>query len=309
MREPLLKTYPHMPKVTMRGLLGIANAIEHEAVRRYGLLADLMERRGEEATADAFRKMLEEERKHVATVEQWAADLDEAMPPVEEFEWLLPRELFNSWDEVAGSTILTPYRAFAIAVKNEERAFSLYTYLASHAAEPQVRAEAEKLAAEELDHATLLRRWRRAAYHREGRHVDRDAHSIKSATELSAFLSEAEAAIAGCYLSLAERMRQLGDTQSALLILDVLENASQPAGPAKPCTDEDCRSDDPLLLLIAAQKPLEALSEKLEAILAAADEQLAPHVESALTKITARLARIALQIELREQGQRTRRVS
>lgn len=308
MREPLLNAYPDMPKVTMRGLLGIANAIEQEAVRRYGLLANLMQRRGEHATADAFRKMLEEERKHVATVEEWATELDEAMPPSEEFEWRLPRELFNSWDEVAGSATLTPYRAFAIAARNEERAFSLYTYLASRAAEPRVRAEAEKLAAEELEHAALLRRWRRAAYHREGRHLDRGAQPIHSVDELDAFLSDEESRIAGCYLSLADRMRRIGDTQSALLVLDVLENASRPAGPAKPCNDADCHADDPVLLLTAAQKPLEALSEKLEMILAAADEQLAPHIESALTNITARLARIALQIELREQKPWTKRV-
>src|SRR5262249_26439361 len=106
MREPLLKTYPTMPKVTMRGLCGIANAIEQEAVRRYGQLVELMDDRGEHLTAAAFREMLQEEEKHVATVERWAADLHEAVPSAEEFEWLLPRELFSSWDEVARSAMM-----------------------------------------------------------------------------------------------------------------------------------------------------------------------------------------------------------
>jgi hypothetical protein len=60
--EPLPKRL-EAGRMTMRDLVGIANAIEQEAVRRYDQLTRLMQQRGETATADAFGRMLEEERK------------------------------------------------------------------------------------------------------------------------------------------------------------------------------------------------------------------------------------------------------
>ena len=177
MRASLLCHDPQLETVTLVKLVGIATAIEHEAVRRYELLEQTMRRRGEVETADAFRLMLEEEREHVASVARWAERLDVAVPDAGDFGWVLPAELATSWEEIAGSALLTPYRAFAIAVENEQRAFSFYAYLAAHAAERSVAIEAERLAAEELNHAARVRRWRREAYHRERRRGELPASS------------------------------------------------------------------------------------------------------------------------------------
>ena len=162
MREPPLERNPELGPVDLRLLVGIANAIEREAVERYATLARIMDRRGETELAAAFRRMLDEERSHVEAVARWTATLGEAPPDTAQFRWRLPPDLSKSWDEVAASARLTPYRAFAIAVDNEQRAFALYSYLAAAAEDPKVAAQAEALAKEELRHAALMRRWRSA---------------------------------------------------------------------------------------------------------------------------------------------------
>jgi rubrerythrin len=298
MREPLLTRHPEARAVTLRDLVGIANAIEQEAVRRYGQLADLMERRGEQDTADALRAMQTEELAHVTSVAQWAEELNEAVPPPEEFEWQLPPELAASWDEIAGTALLTPYRALSIAVRNEERAFSLYIYLSAHADDARVASEADKLAGEELEHAALLRRWRRAAYH-----TDRGSRSaarrrrITTLEGLHAHLSEREAEIAGCHRALAARLQDLGDFESAALLESLLDEPTRTPGPAVTCRDTDCRSSHPVQLLAAAQKLLERLSEELADVLESADAELFAAAEQALTNVVGRLARLVFQIE------------
>ena len=296
MREPLLTRHPETRSATLRDLVGIANAIEQEAVRRYGQLAELMERRGERETAKAMRAMQKEELAHVTSVARWAEDLNEAVPPPEEFEWRLPPELAASWDEIAGTALLTPYRAFSIAVRNEERAFSLYIYLSAHADDTRVAAEADRLAGEELEHAALLRRWRRAAYHKE--HGGRIAPRRRIATvdDLEAHLAEREAYIAGCHRALAARLEQVGDHESAALLVSLLDEPTRTAGQAVTCRDVDCQASNPVQLLAEAQKPLEQLSEDLADVLEAADAELFATAEQALTNVVGRLARLVFRI-------------
>lgn len=188
---------PDFDPVDLATLVGIARAIERESVRQYTWLAGLMERRGEPATAAAFRAMLEEERQHVAAVERWAASIDAPAIADSEVGWRLPADMAGAWEEVSGSALLTPYRAFAVAVENEQRAFSFYAYLAARADDPQVKAEAERLAAEELRHAALLRRWRRRAYHRERRGRVPERQRIDSVEQLRDLLAQHETAVVG----------------------------------------------------------------------------------------------------------------
>lgn len=198
-RRGLLHADPGLDPVDMATLADIARAIERESVRQYTWLAEVMERRGEPATAAAFRTMLEEERRHVAAVERWAAATVDTPPRVAgpAVEWQLPEDLAGAWDEVSGSALLTPYRAFAVAVENEQRAFAFYAYLAANADDAHVRTEAERLGAEELRHAALFRRWRRRAYHRERRGPRPEPQRIESVAQLRDLLAQHEAAING----------------------------------------------------------------------------------------------------------------
>jgi len=256
-----------------------------------------MERRGERETAEALRKMQDEELAHVTSVAKWAAELNEAVPPPDEFEWQLPPELAASWDEIAGTALLTPYRAFSIAVRNEERAFSLYIYLSAHADDARVAREADKLAGEELEHAALLRRWRRTAYHKNRGSRRAARRRITTLEDLHAHLSEREAEIAGCHRALAARLQDLGDGESAALLESLLDEPTRTPGPAVTCRDAGCQSSNPVQLLAAAQKPLERLSEVLADVLETADAELFAAAEQALTNVVGRLARLVFQIE------------
>lgn len=302
-RRSLLHDDPDIDVVNMATLVAIAKAIENEAVRRYAQLAELMTRRGESATAAAFRVMLEEERRHVAAVDQWAASVGEPVLASEVFEWRLPADLSSSWDEISGSALLTPYRAFALAVENEERAFSFYAYLAAHAEDAQIRTEAEKLGAEELRHAALLRRWRRQAYHRERRTARPERLQIDSVEMLRDILAQHEAAIAAVHLALARRLKLAGDEASAQLLERSIPTNTQPPVPTATSRPDAPALDtagtpvevDPRHLLVEAQKPLETLADVLEAVMATADGDLFEEAATAMGGVVERIARISEQ--------------
>ena len=303
-RGPLLERNPEFGAVTLPLLVGIASAIENEAVTRYAMLADTMERRGEREVADAFRRMLEEERAHVGAVERWAASLGQQAPDPTPFSWRLPTELFKSWDEVARSARLTPYRAFALAVDNEQRAFALYSYLAANAEEPEVAAQAERLALEELRHAALMRRWRREAWRRE-RRVTREATPIgTSAESLHALLEQGENAIATRHRTIITKLRSLGDDESARLLEELGGTSSRPTDERTAPASDEPETNDSVRLLVAAQEPLEALGESLEAFMPHVEGDLFAEAEKALASVISRISRISLQAERRMQQAR-----
>ena len=62
---------------------------------------------------------------------------------------------------------MTPYRALSMAVRNEERAFAVWSYVAGFAEDPEIKKSAESMAREELGHVATLRNERRRAYHSE----------------------------------------------------------------------------------------------------------------------------------------------
>jgi len=301
-----LSTEPPTRVETLAELVGIAHTVETEAIRCYRRLADEMRRRGEPATAEAFAAMAREEDAHVAAVEGWAGRLGQPVPADDRFRWRLPVDLAESWDEVAGSALLTPYRAYAIAVDNEQRAFAFYAYLSAAADDATIAREAEALAREELRHAALLRTWRRAAWRRQrAAAAVPDAEPIDSPERLAEVIAAAEAGIAACHRLLAVRLRAAGDPAGAVLLDHLAEEAgARSSVPVSgQCTAEECTAGSPVALLLAAQRPLERLSEQLEtAYLAAADEHLQAAVQDALSHAVARIARLGRRIEALEAG-------
>ena len=301
-RRSRLHRDPDIDVVDMATLVSIARAIEDEAVRRYALLAEAMEARGEPATAAAFRVMLDEERSHVAAVDRWAASVGESGAAAAEIEWLLPEDLSRSWEEISGSALLTPYRAFAVAVENEERAFAFYAYLAARAQDARIRAEAEKLGAEELRHAALLRGWRRRAYHRERRAPQATRAQVDSVAMLRDLLTRHEATIAAAHLALAARLRRAGDEAGARLLEGAIP-ATAPAAGTQPDvaaataaggSDAPAR-EDPRHLLVDAQRPLEALVDVLEGVMASTDGELFEEAAAAVSRTLERIAQISLR--------------
>jgi rubrerythrin len=299
MREPLLARNPEPGPVTLALLVGIADAIEREAVARYAALAEIMHRRGEPQVAAAFERMLAEEREHVAAVGRWTASVGAAPPDVTQFAWRLPPDLATSWDEAAASALLTPYRAFALAVDNEQRAFALYSYLAASADDPAVAAQAEALALEELRHAALMRRWRREAWHREGRHAAAELPAIASIAQLDALLARHEAQILACQRAVAQRLRALGDEEGAQAVDEVEREPSRAPAVSDVAPATLPETDNPLRLIMAAQAPLEALAELLERLMHRMEGELFAAAEQALANVIARIARLSLLAERR----------
>lgn len=287
---------------TLTELVGIAASIEAEAVRRYVWLAAEMRRRGEFETAQAFDDMAAEEQRHIEAVDNWARGLGIAQPDLTAFAWRLPQDLAADWDEAARSSLLTPYRAYAIAVDNEQRAFAFYTYLAASADDPAIAREAETLAREELRHAAILRVKRRLAWRMEGQDGEAPPRSrdIQSTSDLAALVSWHQSRIAVCHQELAERLRHLGATADAELLA---RSVAPPGAEDAPCDEESCQAEDAVGLLFASLKPLETLSQSLEEILLSVpDDEARAEAEDILDGTVARIAEIGRRIEFRDHG-------
>ncbi|MGF1627965.1 MAG: ferritin family protein [Kiloniellaceae bacterium] len=309
-RPHLLYAAPHDTAESLEDLLGVANAIEVEAVARYDLLAEMMERRGEIETAAVFLKMAEIEKHHVNAVARRAASLQQAVPPSPEFIWRLPPELGDSWDEVQHSSLLTPYRALAIAVTNEERAFAFYSYVAAQATDRQVAELAESLALDELTHASELRVRRRMAYHREfhGRHLPAAAR-VESLAEFRELERRLERQTVETHREIANLLTTCADAESAALLAAMAQAESTPAaaggGSAAPSPAPAGKgARNVTSLLHAALRPLETASEVYENLIARAErEDLLEAAQSALRKVVERISILGRRIrEIEERS-------
>lgn len=294
---PRLQNPPETGVATLSELIGVAHAIEREAVTRYELLAGEMRRRNQDECAEAFEIMAQEEASHIDDVARWAAGLGESVPEEADFVWRLPSDLARSWDEIAGSSLLTPYRAYAIAVENEERAFAFYAYLAAAADDAAIAGEAEKLAHEELRHAARLRTLRRAAYRAEGQlrpRPDRDVPATEA--DLERLIGQEEALIASTFAVMAERLDTLGAASVASDLRLMAEEAEARAAmqsaigtPAKAQPVPESAS----AILSVAQARLERFSEWLESVLIASDnDRVVSRAHGALEDVIRRIALI-----------------
>ncbi|QCN99897.1 rubrerythrin family protein (plasmid) [Azospirillum argentinense] len=220
---PLLRHEPQGGVRSLDELLGIALALEQEAVRRYIQLAALMDRRGETDTATTFRALIAEEQNHVQAVDGWAHRLGRPTPDAPAFLWRLPPELAASWEELTERTRLTPYQALSLAVVNEQRAFAFYSYIAASAPDEPIRTHAEALAREELRHAALLRRERRKAYRRERGRAEHKPTRADTPAELERLAVALLSATAAEHGALAARLLALGDGDGAALLTRIAE--------------------------------------------------------------------------------------
>jgi Rubrerythrin len=100
------------------------------------------------------------------------------------------------------------------AVRNEDRAFAFYTYVAAEADRADVRALAEDLARDELQHATLLRHYRRRAFH-AGRPAPVDIPETVEALRAMSRRWDADAAAA--HTGLAAKLEEAGEPEDAAI--------------------------------------------------------------------------------------------
>lgn len=168
LRTSLLSAEPASVLKSLDELFALAHAMEQEAAKRYDALAEDMRGQGKADLADVFTRLAAAEREHVDSVTQWSQSRRGKRPDPALVRWEAPEPLDpTAAAELKTSRLVTPYRALAIAVRNEERAFAFWSYLAAYSDDPEVKKAAEAMAKEELGHVATLRKERRRAYHHE----------------------------------------------------------------------------------------------------------------------------------------------
>lgn len=200
--------YPVLGVASVDELMGIAVAMEREAALRYGELAVAMDRGAEPELAALFRRLEVLERDHEAGLGRWAEREGRGRPVPARFQWRMP-ETFEDAADGAGAHTLTPYGALALAVTNEERAFTFYSYLAAIAPADDIRRRAEALAREELNHVRQLRAMRRQAFH-AGRQSPRPPRPPHDARQLARVVRDLETASAALDQAVARCLADAG---------------------------------------------------------------------------------------------------
>jgi rubrerythrin len=135
-----------------------AYAMELEATERYALFADQLETHNNAEVAQVFRKLADIEALHAKQI-------------LSQMNWpSMPRlPVAYAWEGEAPETapfesvhyLMQPYHALAIALRCEMRAQEYYESIGREVNDPQVRAAAAELAAEEREHVNLVREWMR----------------------------------------------------------------------------------------------------------------------------------------------------
>jgi rubrerythrin len=174
LRTSLLKSEPAGSLQSLGELFALANAMEQEAAERYTALSADMQRQNKPDLATVFAELAAAEREHVDSVARWSQSRLGKAPDPALVRWEAP-ETFDSETaaEIKTSRLMTPYRALSMAVRNEERAFAFWSYVAGFAQDPEIKQAAEAMAREELGHVSTLRKERRRAYHKEHEEAER----------------------------------------------------------------------------------------------------------------------------------------
>lgn len=161
----LLKAEPSAPVRTLEELFALAHAMEQEAAERYAEIAGRMRRDGNPALAAVFDGLSADETGHLDQVVRWSRQVKGQAPDPSLIRWKPPETFDDEGASTIAPELLSAYRALAMAVRNEERAFAFWSYVAAQAQDEPVQQAAEAMAREELGHVATLRRERRRAFH------------------------------------------------------------------------------------------------------------------------------------------------
>ena len=169
LRTSLLKSEPAGSLQSLGELFALANAMEQEAAERYTELAADMQRQNKLESGFGLRRT-RGRRARACRPRALAGHSPDGA------KRLIPRwcagkrqkpSITETTAEIKTSRLMTTYRALSMAVRNEERAFAFWSYVAGFAEDPEIKKAAEAMAREELGHVATLRKERRRAYHSE----------------------------------------------------------------------------------------------------------------------------------------------
>jgi rubrerythrin len=206
------KTGPVTVRIGSRDdLLALAGALEQESAVRYRALSARMRHLGDAPLAAQFATLAEIEDRHAVHVAERSRALLGRAPDPAPVGWELPAG--HDAQEAAGAT-LSAYQALAFAVRNEERAFAFYTYVAAEAVDPDIRALAEDLARDELRHAAQLRHHRRRAFHADRPEAVERPETVDA---LQALARRWDAEAAAAHTALAAALDAAGEADDATI--------------------------------------------------------------------------------------------
>ena len=222
LRTSLLMSEPAGTLELLDELFALANAMEEEAANRYTGLAEDMRRQNKGALAEVFSQLAAAEREHVDSVTRWSQSRRGKPPDPALVRWEAP-ETFDAETakEIGTSRLTTPYRALAMAVRNEERAFAFWSYVAAYSEDTEIKQAAEAMAREELGHVSTLRKERRRAYHKEHEETERSGRGDTGMMQIDARALELRLAA-----KLADLERGLGGAE-ATRTRELLEETMQ----------------------------------------------------------------------------------
>lgn len=271
-------------QVTMRvgsadELLAVAQALEQEAAARYRALSARMARQGDVSMAAQFDVLAGIEDRHASHVLDRSRALLGHTPSPARASWDMPAGYDE--DEARGAT-LGAYQALAFAVRNEERAFAFYTYVAAEAEDPEVRALAEDLARDELEHAALLRHYRRHAFHAERPAA---AEVPQSLDVLRSLARRWDAEAAAAHTTLAMALDAAGETADAAIFRRLaVQEAATAAGAATASISKLRSAADGLRLLEEGFDRYALIGERAD------DERVVAEAQRLAGEMIARLA-------------------
>jgi rubrerythrin len=260
-------------------LMAVAEALEHEAAARYRALAARMARQGDEELAAQFEALAHMEDRHAGQIGDRSQTLFGHRPDLVSVKWETPPGFDE--DEARGAEI-SAYRALAFAVRNEERAFAFYSYLSAEAKHDGIRALAEDLARDELQHAALLRQYRRRAFHDKRPSPTETPETVEELLSL-ARRWDAEAALA--HGALARGLGALGENADALVFSRLADEEARSAANAPAANVPMLRSAaDGLRLLEECFDRYALIAEKAD------DEKLVAEAQRLAETMVTRLA-------------------
>lgn len=242
-----LRADPMSNASTVPDLRALASSMARQAIALYSDLAARMAEFGNKGAQEAFQLVEALQRKHAGEFDPEQLDLP---------------EVFQD-EGLRNLRLVTPYRAFALAVRNEERAFAFWSYMSAHATSPAVKEEAERLALEEMDHVKTLRSERRRAY-QESRDPSLERLRNASLVELRAEAARREAALAHLHERIAEALVEASDARAetmAEIAQEEHDSAKALGGTEEVEAAPGALPDDPQALLALAIGQIEVAVE------------------------------------------------
>ena len=180
LRTSLLMSEPAGTLESLDELFALANAMEMEAANRYSELAEDMQRQNKDTWP---RSSL---NSPPPSASMWIASQDghnRAAARRLTRRWSagrlpnLRRRDGRGYRDIAADDSLP---RLGQAVRNEERAFAFWSYVAAYSKDSEIKQAAEAMAREELGHVSTLRRERRRAYHKEHGKPDEGGATIRT---------------------------------------------------------------------------------------------------------------------------------